>query len=104
MTRDAVPLLTDDLGDAVASVLEHFDAAERYFALAIDTERTMKARPWLAHTQHNLATMLLRRGAVSDEERTYALLQDTHDTYRELGMKSWAARAQQLLRAGRPQP
>jgi tetratricopeptide (TPR) repeat protein len=83
----------------VTSVLERFDGAERHFALAIETEQKMKARPWLAHTQHNLATMLLRRGAIGDTERAYALLQDTHDTYRELGMKSWAAAAHELLRA-----
>jgi tetratricopeptide (TPR) repeat protein len=85
----------------VASVLERFDAAERYFEVAIETERKMNARPWLAHTRHNLATMLLRRGAVGDKERAYALLQDAHDTYRQLGMKSWAARAHELLGASR---
>ena len=88
----------------VASVLERLDAAERYFAFAIETERKMKARPWLAHTQHNLATMLLRRGAVGDKERAYALLQDTNDTYRDLGMTTWAARAHELLRASRSEP
>jgi DNA-binding SARP family transcriptional activator len=87
-----------------ASVLERFDAAERHFASAIETERKMKARPWLAHAQQNLATMLLSRRAVGDEERAAALLQDTHETYRELGMKTWAARAQELLRASRSQP
>jgi len=88
----------------LASVLERFDAAERYFGLAIETERKMKARPWLAHAQHNLATMLLRRNALGDKERAYALLQETRDTYQELGMKSWAARAQELPRAGRARP
>ena len=88
----------------VASVLERFDAAEEHFALAIETERKMKARPWLAHTQHDLATMLLRRRAVGDEERACALLQDTHDTYRRLGMKSWAARAHELIRDSRSRP
>jgi DNA-binding SARP family transcriptional activator len=80
----------------VASVLERFDAAERHFAFAIETERKMKARPWRAHAQHNLATMLVRRGAIGDDERALALLRDTHDIYRELGMTSWAARAQEL--------
>jgi tetratricopeptide (TPR) repeat protein len=88
----------------VASVLERFDAAEEHFALAIETERKMRARPWLAHTQHDLATMLLRRRAVGDTERACALLQDTHDTYRRLGMKSWAARAHELLRDSRSRP
>ena len=55
----------------VASVLERFDAADRYFALAIETERKMKARPWLAHAQHNLAAMLVRP---RNTEKTSAVL------------------------------
>jgi tetratricopeptide (TPR) repeat protein len=81
----------------LASALERFDAAEPHFALALETERNMKARPWIAHTQHNLAAMLLRRGTTGDTERAYALLQDSHETYNQLGMSSWAARAQDLL-------
>ncbi|MGN6170481.1 MAG: BTAD domain-containing putative transcriptional regulator [Solirubrobacteraceae bacterium] len=83
----------------VTTVLERFDTAEQHFASAIETERKMKAPPWLAHTQHNIATMLLRRGAAGDNEQARALLQDTYDTYRELGMNLWAARADELLRA-----
>ena len=88
----------------VASVLERFDAAERHFAFAIETERKMKARPWLAHTQHNLARMLMRRGAIGDTQRALALLDEARDNYRQLGMKSWAAGAHELLRASRPRP
>jgi DNA-binding SARP family transcriptional activator len=77
----------------IASVLKRFEAAERHFALAIETERKMKARPWRAHAQHDLAAMLLRRGAAGDAERASALLDEAQDIYRELGMKSWAARA-----------
>ena len=87
-----------------ASVLERFDAAERHFALAIETERKMKARPWRAHAQHNLATMLLRRGAVGDNERALALLDEGRDIYRELGMKFWAARASEATGASRSRP
>ena len=88
----------------VASVLERFDAAERHFAFAIETERNMKARPWRAHAQHNLAAMLLRRGAVGDEKRALALLDEARDTYAELGMKSWAARASEATGASRSRP
>jgi DNA-binding SARP family transcriptional activator len=88
----------------VATVLERFDAAERYFSLAIETERKMRALPWLAQTQHNLATMLIRRGATDDKDRADTLLQDAHDTYRELGMTSWAARTHELTTASRPRP
>lgn len=88
----------------VATVLERFDAAEQHFASAIETERKMKALPWLAHTQHNLATMLLRRRAAGDTEHAHALLQSTSRTYRELGMNLWAARADELLSPNQPRP
>jgi DNA-binding SARP family transcriptional activator len=88
----------------VASVLERFEAAERHFVSAIETERLMKARPWRAHAQHNLATMLLRRAAVGDNERALALLDEAHDTYRELDMKCWAARASEAMGASPSRP
>ena len=88
----------------IASVLKHFDAAEQHFAVAIETERKMKARPWRAHAQHNLAAMLLRRGAVGDNEQALALLDKARDIYRELGMKSWAARASEATGASRSRP
>jgi tetratricopeptide (TPR) repeat protein len=81
----------------MAGILERFDEAEQHFAFAIETERNMKARPWLAHTQQNLATTLLRRGADGDNERAHRLLQDAHDTYRDLGMQSWATRTEEQI-------
>ena len=47
----------------LATTLRRFDEAEGHFDLAIETERRMGARPWLAHAQHDLAAMLLARGA-----------------------------------------
>lgn len=85
----------------VASVLERFEDAERHFAVAIATERKMKAHPWRAHTQHNLAAMLLCRGAVGDDERALALLNEARDIYGELAMKSWAARASEAVAVAR---
>ena len=88
----------------VANVLERFDAAERHFTFAIETERKMKAHPWRAHAEHNLAAMLLRRGGVGDDERAVALLDEAHDIYGELGMKSWVARAPEATGASRSCP
>jgi hypothetical protein len=85
----------------VASVLERFDAAEQHFAVAIETERKMKARPWRAHAQHNLAAMLLRRGAVGDDKQALVLLDEACDSYGGLGMKSWAARASEAMGTSR---
>ena len=80
----------------LATTLHRFDEAERHFAVAIETERRMRARPWLAHAQHDLAAMLLARGAAGDRERAHALLEEAAATYRELGMATWASRATAL--------
>jgi DNA-binding SARP family transcriptional activator len=80
----------------LATTLRRFDEAERHFKVAIETERRMRARPWLAHAQHDLAAMLLARGAAADRERARALLEEAAATYRELGMPTWASRATAL--------
>jgi DNA-binding SARP family transcriptional activator len=77
----------------LATTLSRFDDAERHFDIAIETERTMAAPPWLAHAQHDLAGMLLKRGGTGDNERAHELLGQAQKTYRDLGMDTWAARA-----------
>jgi hypothetical protein len=62
----------------------------------VAAERRMRARPWLAHAQHGLATTLLERGRPSDRARAHELLQEALATYRDLGMPTWAARAAAL--------
>lgn len=80
----------------LATTMRRFHEAERHFNVAIETERRMCARPWLAHAQHDLAAMLLGRGAADDRERAHALLKEAAATYRELGMQTWASRATAL--------
>ena len=75
----------------LATSLRRFDDAERHFNTALEIERRMRARPWLAHTQHDLATMLLARG---EPDRARELMAEAARSYRELGMESWAARAE----------
>jgi hypothetical protein len=53
----------------------------------------MRARPWLAHAQHDLAAMLLARGRRGDARRAQTLIDDAVGAYRTLGMDSWAERA-----------
>ena len=77
----------------LATTLRRFDDAERHFAAALEIERRMRARPWLAHTQHDLATMLLARG---DRERAREHAAEAVRIYRELGMETWAGRAEAL--------
>jgi DNA-binding SARP family transcriptional activator len=80
----------------LATTLRRFDEAERHFEVTIETERRMRARPWLAHARHDLAAMLHARAASGDSERARALLDEVLTTYRELGMDAWAARAETL--------
>ena len=80
----------------LATTLRRFDEAERHFEIAIETDRRMRARPWMAHAQHDLAAMLLARGAADDRKRAHALLEEAAATYRELGMSTWASRATAL--------
>ena len=46
----------------------------------------MDARPWLAHTQEQYATMLLARRQSGDRDKATALLDAALATARELGM------------------
>jgi DNA-binding SARP family transcriptional activator len=80
----------------LAAALGRFDDAERHFDVAIETERAMKALPWLAHAQHDYAAMLVARGGAVDAARARTLLDDALRSYRELGMDTWADRAAAL--------
>jgi tetratricopeptide (TPR) repeat protein len=80
----------------LATTLRRFTDAERHFEVAIETERAMRAQPWVAHAQHDLAAMLLARRSAGDSERAGALLDEAVSTYRDLGMGPWAGRAEAL--------
>jgi tetratricopeptide (TPR) repeat protein len=80
----------------LATTLGRFDDAERHFDAALEIERRMGARPWCAHTQHDLASMLHARAGPGDRERARELLAEAMSTYRDLGMEVWTARAAAL--------
>ena len=73
---------------ALAATLERWDEAERHFEEALAMNARMDARTWLAHTQHQYATMLLARNASGDRERAMELLETALLTTRELGMRA----------------
>jgi DNA-binding SARP family transcriptional activator len=77
----------------LATTIGDYEAAERHFAVAIEIEDAMRAPPWRAHAQHDLATMLLARGDPGSTKRALRLLEEARTTYSELGMDAWAARA-----------
>lgn len=77
----------------LATELRRFDDAERHFTVALELERRMGARPWIAHVLHDHASMLLARRAPGDPEAARRLLDEAVAAYRDLGMEAWAARA-----------
>ena len=77
-----------------ATTTERWEAAERHFRDALEINADMTGRPWVAHTQHDNARMLLARNGSGDRARADELLASALETYRELGMKPWIERAQ----------
>jgi tetratricopeptide (TPR) repeat protein len=72
---------------ALATVLERWDDAERHFEDALAMNARMDARPFLAHTQQQYASMLLTRDGSGDRDKSATLLEAALATARELGMR-----------------
>jgi tetratricopeptide (TPR) repeat protein len=70
--------------------------AVRHFEDAIDLNTRMKARPWLARTEHDFALMLLQRGEPDDSTRAAELLSSAETSSRELGLNALGAEIAQL--------
>jgi tetratricopeptide (TPR) repeat protein len=79
-----------------------FALAERHFEAALELERRMRARPWLAHAQEDYARMLLARDTGQDRAHAQELAAAAESTYRELGMESHARRV--AVVEGAPSP
>jgi DNA-binding winged helix-turn-helix (wHTH) protein/tetratricopeptide (TPR) repeat protein len=74
---------------ALATTLERWDDAARHFEDALAMNTRMDARPWLAHTQEQYATMLLARSqSRRDRNKAATLLSAAVATARELGMRA----------------
>jgi hypothetical protein len=77
----------------LATMTESWADAELHFQHARTANATMGARPWLAHTETDYARMLCARNGRGDRQRARTLLDAARNTYRELGMDSYAASA-----------
>jgi DNA-binding SARP family transcriptional activator len=77
----------------LAATRRRWDEAGMHFEDAVAMNARMGARPWLAHTQHDYARMLLARARTHDRESARDLLNQALVTYRELGMETHAAGA-----------
>ena len=77
----------------LAASMANWEAAAEHFEEALDINQRIRARPWVAHTQDDFARMLVERDGPGDPERAEQLLDEAIATYRELGMRSYEARA-----------
>jgi hypothetical protein len=66
---------------------------ERDFENALEMNRRMGARPFLARTQRDYARMLLETGGPKDSGKARRLLGEAAKTYRELGIEAEGAHA-----------
>jgi DNA-binding SARP family transcriptional activator len=80
----------------LATRLGRLGAAERHFEKALEMNERMGARPEIVHTQYDYARMLYVREGAGDRDRSRELLEAAIAGYRELGMETWAARAEAL--------
>jgi DNA-binding NarL/FixJ family response regulator len=76
----------------LATTMGHWQQAEQHFADALAMNARMGARPWLAHTQHAYAAMLLARNQPGDRQEATAMRNEALVTARELGMRALEAR------------
>jgi hypothetical protein len=81
----------------LAAALSRWDDGARHFEAALVHNQHMGAQPWLAHTQHDYARMLLARDVRGDRERARHLLIAATEQYERLGMTPWLGRASELL-------
>lgn len=70
----------------LATTLQRWDVAQQQFEYAIDFDQRSGGRPWLAHSRHAFAVMLMRRGGGGDRERALSLLEAALGEARQLGM------------------
>jgi tetratricopeptide (TPR) repeat protein len=77
----------------LATTMSRWEDAERHFEQALEMNARMGTRPWVAHSQHDYARMLVHRGASGDETRAQELLRGACGGYEALGMASWLSRA-----------
>jgi tetratricopeptide (TPR) repeat protein len=71
----------------LATTLGRLEDAERHFIEALAMNERIGARPYVAHTQHEHAAMLLARGHPEDRDRALDLVNRALATAQELGMR-----------------
>jgi tetratricopeptide (TPR) repeat protein len=81
----------------LASVMSLSDEAVHRFEDALDKNERMGARPWVAHTQYDLAMVLMARDGAGDVNRAIDLLGAALRTCDALGMSALRAKVSTAL-------
>ena len=76
----------------LAAVMSDWDDAARHFDSALELNRRMGARTWLAHTTYEYARMLTRRGRAEDAPRAASLLDESAVLAGQIGMPGLLSR------------
>ena len=82
----------------LASTLGDWTAAEAHFEAALEMDQRLRAWPWLAHTKHQFALMLLARGRPADRNRSEMLLAEASASAERFGMASLQRKIQAIVR------
>lgn len=80
----------------LSATLGDWKRAEGHFEAAVELNRRMGARTWLAHTAHEHGRMLLARGRLEDRARAESLLASAAALAEEIGMAALVARIRAL--------
>ena len=76
----------------LASLMCRYDEAEDHFERALEMNRRMRATPWIAHTRHDYARLLVGATSLAMSIGPTRLLADALTTARELGMRTLVAK------------
>jgi DNA-binding SARP family transcriptional activator/tetratricopeptide (TPR) repeat protein len=82
----------------LTGLLGRLDEAEQHFEDAITMNDRIGARPWAAHSRHDLAQLLLTRGGSGDHERATDLLDAALTAAREMGMATLITKIERTSR------
>ncbi len=80
----------------LAATLGDLDLARDHFERAIDLNRRMGARTWLAHTDHEYARALIAAGGADDGDRVQALASEARELASRIGLRALLPRIDAL--------
>jgi tetratricopeptide (TPR) repeat protein len=70
----------------LAGVMGEWNVAEEHFETALEIDERLHAWPWLAHTKHEFALVLIARGRLRDRGRTETFLSEAAASAERIGM------------------